>query len=203
LSGVTTSTTTSTTIPCSPPCSNGTCCDGVCTDTSIDPSNCGSCGHQCLPGDSCVGSVCNCASPNTLCGTQCNVRPCRCSDLQTDTSNCGVCGNACPVGTDCQGGTCLKTCGDDVDCRRGYEFCCSFGDHSVLNLCPYPRHCTPAFPPVPPYPPPGTFLCVRSSQCAVTSSGDSSCCITPNTAPPSSYCLTLLATPSCTGVNVP
>jgi hypothetical protein len=46
---------------------------------------------------------------------------------------------------------------------------------------------------------------VRSSQCAVTSSGDSSCCITPNMelAPPSSYCLTFLATPSCTGVNVP
>jgi hypothetical protein len=207
ITGVTTtptSTTTSTTIACSPPCATGMCCSGVCTDTSSDPFDCGSCGHQCLPGETCVGSQCTCSPPNTFCGTQCNVRPCSCSDLQTDSSNCGVCGNRCPVGTDCQGGTCVKTCCDDVDCRVGYEFCCSYSDHSVLQFCPYPRHCASAFPPVPPYPLPGTLLCVRSSQCAATSAGDSSGCITQNLGgPPSAFCLAFLAEASCTGVNVP
>lgn len=192
VSPTTTSTTTSTTIACSPPCGNGMCCGGVCTDTSSDPSNCGSCGHQCLQGEICVGSQCTCAPPNTFCGTQCNLRPCSCSDLLTDSSNCGACGNACPAGTDCQGGTCVKTCCDDLDCGSGSEFCCSHSD-SVFRLCPYPGHCAPDSPSgngsnsVP-----GTLLCLRSAQCS--GSGSSGyCCITRN----ESYCLTPMASGSC------
>jgi hypothetical protein len=200
LSTTPTSTTTSTTIPCSPPCGTGMCCGGVCTDTTNDPSNCGSCGHQCLAGETCVGSQCTCSPPNTFCGTQCNLRACSCSDLLTDSSNCGFCGNACPVGTDCQGGTCVKTCCEDQDCRVGTEFCCSHTDWDS-TLCPYPRHCAPAFTPVPLVQ--STPACVRSFQCAYTGSGalpnPSFCCITQNFR----YCVTESGIGGCQGAIVP
>jgi RHS repeat-associated protein len=48
-------------IPCS---SNQTLCNGVCTSTQADPNNCGSCGHPCAAGSSCVAGTC--ASPAVM-----------------------------------------------------------------------------------------------------------------------------------------
>ncbi len=162
--------TTSTTITCP----GATDCAGVCTNTNTDPRNCGGCGHKCVQGETCVptsiGSLCNCLPPNTFCGgARCDILPCSCSNLQTDLDNCGACGNACPIGTDCQGGACVPTCGDDWECRTGYEFCCSHVDRNN-NRCAYPGHCAPHLPS---YPDVGwdTVHCQRSWQCGTAGFG--------------------------------
>ena len=46
-----------------------------------------------------------CASPNALCGSQCNLRPCQCVDLQNDPDNCGSCGHPCASHV-CAAGVC-------------------------------------------------------------------------------------------------
>jgi len=198
----TSSTTTTTTMPiscsagetdCGGSCCATACCSGVCTDTAFDPSNCGSCGHQCIPGESCVatslGGVCSCGSPKTVCGLQvvgggieCGPEfpPCTCSDLQTDPSNCGACGNVCPDGTDCLAGACLKQCCDDRDCgAQGY--CCSDADSTFFGAntlrCTYAHHCVDriadvtdlTFDSLPPQQ--GAGSCARDGHCA----GDCCC----------------------------
>jgi hypothetical protein len=64
-------------------------CGGDCTDKTIDPSNCGSCGTSCntAGGQSCITSSCGCAS-GTPCGASC-------VDTTTDQNNCGGCGTVC------------------------------------------------------------------------------------------------------------
>ena len=71
-------------------CQHGeTFCSSVCTDTTIDSSNCGGCGNTCntAGGESCIGGTCGCAS-GTHCGTTC-------VDTTTDQNNCGGCGTVC------------------------------------------------------------------------------------------------------------
>ena len=52
--------------PSCPTCYGGQlCCDGVCTEVNLDPSNCGSCGHQCGPGEICLGG---CQPAEPCCG---------------------------------------------------------------------------------------------------------------------------------------
>ena len=79
-------------------CSSSTCggctgggslCGGACTDKTIDPSNCGTCGTTCNAsgGESCIASSCGCAS-----GTDCSSV---CVDTTTDQNNCGGCGAPC------------------------------------------------------------------------------------------------------------
>ena len=79
-------------------CSSSTCggcttgevlCGGACTDKTIDPSNCGTCGTSCNTsgGESCIASSCGCAS-GTHCGTVC-------LDTTSDQNNCGGCGTTC------------------------------------------------------------------------------------------------------------
>jgi hypothetical protein len=86
------------------PCPEGeTDCDGTCTNTATDPANCGSCGHACAPGVSCVDGTCGCGNqscpPEQCCDGVC-------VDLQSDPANCGSCGHACAAGETCQAGTC-------------------------------------------------------------------------------------------------
>jgi hypothetical protein len=74
--------------------SPNTCCNGVCTDTMVDPGNCGSCGHgcQCENGFTpvCVNGscTCQCLPPNTVCGSTC-------ANTSGDVNNCGACGFVC------------------------------------------------------------------------------------------------------------
>ena len=182
-----TSSTTSTTIICP---MGETDCSGVCTNTTIDPANCGGCGRKCLQGESCVetslGSHCNCLSPNTLCGTHCNVMPCTCSDLLTDSSNCGMCGTRCPVGTDCVQGTCLRTCSLDSGCFAT-EFCCLLGvdmQGCCGSLC---GHCSSQLP--------DGAACSRSRECA-----GGCCCLSINCTGPTDtepVCSVLRSGPFC------
>ena len=79
-------------------CSASTCggctggealCTGDCTDKTIDPANCGSCGTACNTsgGETCISSSCNCASGTDCSGT--------CKDTTSDNANCGTCGHTC------------------------------------------------------------------------------------------------------------
>ena len=45
-------------------------CGGSCTDTSLDPNNCGGCGTKCAAGEVCSGGTCSttCGSGTTKCG---------------------------------------------------------------------------------------------------------------------------------------
>jgi uncharacterized protein YjdB len=81
-------------------------CGAVCTNPQVDPTNCGSCGHLCATGQSCVGSACvasgtgGCAPDQALCGGLCTL-------LLTDPMNCGGCGITCTGGTVCSAGQCV------------------------------------------------------------------------------------------------
>lgn len=54
---------------CGTQCDEGsTCCDGVCTDVTSDPNHCWQCMYGCPPGDLCCNSFCT-KSDNNNCGT--------------------------------------------------------------------------------------------------------------------------------------
>lgn len=77
-------------------------CNGVCTDTTSDPSNCGACAQTC-GGATCVDSLCSavaggCSAGQTMCVAAC-------TDTTTDPFNCGSCSNVCMSGT-CVSGQC-------------------------------------------------------------------------------------------------
>jgi hypothetical protein len=111
-------------------------CDGVCTDGTSDPANCGRCGSVCRDGRACIDGVCLCAQGTQACdGT--------CVNTQADSHNCGVCGHICPSGQWCANGSCgcsanLNTdptnCGQCGNrCPSGYV--CSSGQCKCsLNL---------------------------------------------------------------------
>ncbi len=99
----------STTIPkdSSTPIQDGTTCSytvcgNLCVDTSMDDSNCGSCGHACSGGTTCSNSTCQCSGGMTLCTSGC-------TDTNSDNANCGSCGNACTGTSTCSNGTCSTT----------------------------------------------------------------------------------------------
>jgi hypothetical protein len=50
-----------------------TCCSGVCVKAGTDPKNCGTCGHACATGQSCIGGTCcnSCAGVCCPSGTFC------------------------------------------------------------------------------------------------------------------------------------
>ena len=92
-------------------CGDDACPDGqtecgeLCVSLQTDPSNCGSCGEACGPGEVCAMGACatECPPPLTDCGGSC-------FDLDRDESNCGACGTACSVGEACVSGTCTLQC---------------------------------------------------------------------------------------------
>jgi hypothetical protein len=69
-------------------------CGGSCVLTASDAKNCGSCGHACGTGASCVNATCTCPVGQSLCNGACN-------DTQSDAHNCGTCGTACGTGSVC------------------------------------------------------------------------------------------------------
>jgi hypothetical protein len=84
-----------------PPPSPLLTCGNVCSDTSVDPQNCGACGTGCTSGV-CAGSQCvggaTCVGQAACAGA--------CTSLTSDPNNCGACGNVCPNGASCNAGVC-------------------------------------------------------------------------------------------------
>ena len=124
-------------------CSNGLCCDreytncdGQCSDTSSDSSNCGACGNQCLDSGPCVNSVCQtCLTGQTLCTGPYDHACCGPQEECQISSNgsaecipsCDTCwvydesehsclptedGTECGSGLICQSGQCVTACPD-------------------------------------------------------------------------------------------
>jgi uncharacterized repeat protein (TIGR01451 family) len=82
---------------------------GVCSDTSTDPQNCGTCAHVCgVPNNAsaaCGGGTCGqVCHPGFL---DCDGNPANGCEIngQTDANNCGTCGHQCPAL--CASGTCV------------------------------------------------------------------------------------------------
>jgi hypothetical protein len=119
-------------------------CGSACTNVSVDPQNCGSCGNDCA-GDICSNGRCiacasgqRCGDTNSCCaagdcvGGECQT-PCpateqRCSDGQchqvsSDPGACGVLCLACTTGQVCASGVCAAPCSDG-SARCGDGTCC-------------------------------------------------------------------------------
>src|SRR5690606_28893134 len=98
---------------CSTP---GTCtvglaeCGGVCTDTMVDPGNCGSCGTVCTGRLTCQAGVCvasssGCPEGQEMCGGVCR-------GVMDDPANCGAWDAACDTANPfCSQGACTAACG--------------------------------------------------------------------------------------------
>lgn len=114
-------------------------CAGNCTDTAVDPLNCGACGVSCEaslgPMAKCVSGQCSCPSDAIQCSG-------RCTRLDSDPLNCGACGNAVDPSYYCVNGapTCRpRTCECspwDTDGTPTYHVPC------VINSLGYVIGCT-------------------------------------------------------------
>jgi len=98
------------------------CCWGQCVNLD-DRNNCGSCGHQCSPGQCCIN------------------RSCFDIDFQNDPANCGGCGRKCPAGWACCAGNCVNVdlWNDPNNCgncgkRCPESFWCKLGECVPLIL---------------------------------------------------------------------
>ncbi len=98
--------------PCAACTAGQICCDGVCTVTAVDPTNCGTCGQICATnGATCSAGACGCQAPKaTLCRADAGTSA-ECIDLASDSANCGACGVTCSGATPvCSGGVCAAAC---------------------------------------------------------------------------------------------
>lgn len=101
-----------------------TACDGVCSDLTTDPSNCGACGAPCNAGEECNAGKCRpaCTLGQTRCGDAC-------VDLTNDPSHCGTCTTVCPVTTPlCSASACVNNC-------AAGQVICLVGDSGVAGAC--------------------------------------------------------------------
>ncbi|HVI07670.1 MAG TPA: DNRLRE domain-containing protein [Candidatus Binatia bacterium] len=105
----------------------GTSCNGYCTSTASDPSNCGSCGTACPSGQPCTSGAC----PAACTGGQvyCNGA---CTSTQSDPNNCGTCGDVCKQGTACISGVCSAPLPNGSSCVVSSQ--CS-SDNCVSGVC--------------------------------------------------------------------
>jgi hypothetical protein len=105
----------------------GHCCNGACTNTEFDRTNCGTCGTVCAAGTWCNYGTCvaQVACDPLVSGAACEIssthsgRCCggSCVDPTTDATNCSQCGNVCPLGATCVDASCEKADGTTASCH--------------------------------------------------------------------------------------
>ena len=94
-------------------CPGSTFCNGICTNLSFDPINCGMCGVTCGNGQVCAAGECaaSCSGGTKQCGSVC-------VDTKFDPKNCGTCGHECAPEQYCSGGACASHClGGTKECN--------------------------------------------------------------------------------------
>lgn len=97
-----------------------TACAAGCVDTETDATNCGACGHACLPDLACAGGACVACVNDAGCGDDQACCGGACVDPATDHANCGGCGTACGATQVCDRGTCVTGRGT---CAEGANAC--------------------------------------------------------------------------------
>jgi hypothetical protein len=169
------------------------CTDG-CVDLKTDAANCGTCGHACSAGQSCLGGTC-CATPAA--GGVCNLPSCGCAtgevcypNTPTDGLACytsdGL-GNGqdctdlqCSSGFGCFGSLCRPYCLTDADCTLvdGVRHCSATTWSSSGDTIPGVSVCSRVCDPVSPQSPQTPLLaCPTGFGCQVSTSfpGTSNC----------------------------
>lgn len=110
-------------------CAKGStqCC--VCVSTSIDPNNCGACGHVCTLANAtakCVSGTCEIASCNAGFADCNGVASDGCEvNINTDPNNCGSCGVKCSSDQTCVNGACTGALANGATCVSNSQ--CSSG----------------------------------------------------------------------------
>src|SRR6266513_1972527 len=66
------------------------CCSDTCKNTQNDANNCGTCGHVCASGETCVSGACTCGSHGD-CPSGQSCCSGMCVNEQTDVNNCSAC----------------------------------------------------------------------------------------------------------------
>lgn len=143
---------------CVPECTAPTvCCNARCANFQTDPTNCGSCGNACAPGQSCTSGTCtgmamdsgpgtdtgggggmcspSCSSMQRCCGVACVNRsaPAGVQEARSDSSfgHCNGCGFACDPerATRCAS----PPGGGAPSCLCGNTSQCAAGDACILS----------------------------------------------------------------------
>jgi len=122
-------------------CVGGTTnCNDICTNTNLDPANCGACDVACIDGEVCSMGSCSlsCVGGTTECGGVC-------VDTAIDSNHCGVCNKACLNGEICTNGSCGLVCAGGTTNCGGY--CVNTANDSnhcgaCNNACPQGEVCS-------------------------------------------------------------
>jgi hypothetical protein len=144
------------------PCGDGrVCCGGTCLRNTTT-TNCGTCGTQCGPNQTCENGQCICPSPRATCSNGCCAagQVCRngtgeccaptkttcvpdvdCGDVPDGCGNTIPCGNTCANPTPiCTGNTCSGCTGDE-QCGANQR-CCD--GSCVAGVCCAAAECAPS-----------------------------------------------------------